>query len=131
MVHYDMKAVNSTKLEFAEFMRRRTKQFAIDVIRMYRKLPKTEEARIVGRQLIKAATSVASNYRAACRARSEKEFYAKLSIVVEEADESNFWIEILTESNIYKVDQDLVNEGNEILAIIAKSRRTLRNGKVE
>lgn len=120
--------VKSTKADFAEEFRKRTKRFAVEVIQMYKKIPKTDEARIVGRQLIKAATSVAANYRAACRARSEKEFYAKLSIVVEEADESIFWMEILNDSGIYKVDQELVNEGNEILAVIAKSRKTLRHG---
>ena len=124
-----MKVVKSTKMEFAESMRKRTKHFAIDVIRMYRNLPRTEEARIVGRQLIKAATSVASNYRAACRARSDNEFFAKLSIVVEEADESLFWMEILDESEIYKVDKELVNEAIEILAIMAKSRKTTRSDK--
>lgn len=118
--------VNSTKMEFAESMRKRTKLFAIDVIKMFRNLPRTEDARIVGRQLIKAATSVASNYRAACRARSEKEFFAKLSIVVEEADESLFWMEILKESDIYEVNTELMNEATEILAIMAKSRKTAR-----
>jgi len=121
-----MKVVNSTKMEFAESMRKRTKLFAIDVIKMFRNLPRTEDARIVGRQLIKAATSVASNYRAACRARSEKEFFAKLSIVVEEADESLFWMEILKESDIYEVNTELMNEATEILAIMAKSRKTAR-----
>jgi len=121
-----MKVVNSTKMEFAESMRKRTKLFAIDVIKMFRNLPRTEDARIVGRQLIKAATSVACNYRAACRARSEKEFFAKLSIVVEEADESLFWMEILKESDIYEVNTELMNEATEILAIMAKSRKTAR-----
>lgn len=123
--------VKSTKVEFAESLQRRTKNFAVDVIKMYRKLPKNEEARIIGRQLLKSATSVAANYRAACRARSTKEFYAKLSIVVEEADESIFWMEILTESEIYSVEKELLKEGNEILAVMAKSRKTLKNGNPE
>ena len=127
MVHFEMKVVKSTKSEFAESMRNRTKQFAIEVIRMYRDLPKTEEARIVGRQLLKSATSVASNYRAVCRARSDNEFFAKLSIVVEEADESLFWMEIMQESEMYQIDQGLVNEAIEILAIMAKSRKTSRS----
>lgn len=126
-----MKVVKSTKIEFIEAFKRRTKKFAIDVIQLYRKLPKNEEARIVGRQLLKSATSVAANYRAACRARSAKEFYAKLSIVVEEADESIFWMEILTEAEIYKVEEELLNEGNEILAVVAKSRKTLKYGNQE
>lgn len=118
-------------MEFAEAFRRRTKKFAIDVIQLYRKLPNNEEARIIGRQLLKSATSVAANYKAACRARSAKEFYAKLSSVVEEADESVYWMEFLTESKIYKVENELLNEGNEILAIVAKSRKTLKYGNRE
>ena len=114
-------------IEFAEEFQKRTKKFAIDVILMYKKLPKTDDARIVGRQLLKAATSVASNYRAACRARSDNEFFSKLSIVVEEADEAAFWMEILTESGMYRVDERLVKEANEILAVVARSRKTLRN----
>ena len=115
------------KIDFAVEFQQRTKRFAIDVIMMYRKLPKTEDARIVGRQILKSATSVASNYRAACRSRSDKEFYSKLSIVVEEADETVFWMEIITESNIYKVDEALLKEANEILSVVARSRKTLRN----
>ena len=113
--------------EFAEEIQKRTKKFAIRVILMYKELPKTDDARIIGRQLLKAATSVASNYKAACRARSDNEFYSKLSIVVEEAVESVFWMEILEESNIFKLDKELYNEANEILSVMSRSRKTLRN----
>ena len=113
--------------EFADAFQKRTKKFAIDVIMMYRQLPKTDEARILGRQLLKAATSVASNYRAACRARSDNEFFSKISIVVEEADESVFWMELLNESDIYGVDKNLFTEANEILSVVARSRNTLKN----
>ena len=116
-----------SKSDFAEEFKKRTKKFSTEIIRLYRKLPKTDDAKIVGRQLVKAATSVASNYRAACRARSDNEFYSKISIVVEEADESVFWLEILTEAEIYKVDEKLMKEGNEILAIVSSSRKTLKN----
>jgi len=118
-----------SKIEFAESFKKRTKSFAINIIFLFRKLPKTEEARIVGRQLIRAATSVASNYRAACRARSDNEFYAKISIVVEEADESVFWIEVLKEAEIYNVEPEIVREASEILAIVAKSRKTAKSGR--
>lgn len=114
------------KAEFAEIFIKRTKKFAIEIIFLYRRLPKTEEARIVGRQLLKAATSVASNYREACRARSDNEFFSKISIVVEEADETVFWLEILTESEIYKVEDKLMKEANEILSIVSTSRKTLK-----
>lgn len=89
------------KLERAEEFKKRTKEFAINIIRLYRQLPKTEEARIIGRQLLRAGTSVASNYRAACRGRSRKEFIAKLGIAIEEADETVFWLEMLRDGRIH------------------------------
>ena len=92
-------------------------------------MPKTEEAKIVGRQLLRSATSVASNYRAVCRARSDKEFYAKLSIVVEEADETLFWLEVLSESDIYSVEEELIQESKEILAVVASSRKTMNESR--
>lgn len=117
------------KLEFADALKNRTKKFAIDNINLHRKLPKTEEARIIGKQLIRSATSIASNYRAVCRARSDNEFFSKISIVVEEADETVFWLEILTEAEIYEVDTELLKEANEILAIMAKSRKTAKDNR--
>ncbi len=122
-----MKMVRSSKMEFAESMKQRTKQFAIDIIKMYKEMPVSDDARILGRQLVKAATSVASNYRAVCRARSDREFFAKLSIVVEEADESIFWMELIEESGIHEIDKGLLIEANEILAIMARSRKTMLN----
>jgi len=77
-----------------------TKQFALRLVRLYRALPSREEARIIGRQLLRSGTSVGANYRAACRARSRAEFVAKLGIVLEEADETVFWLELLQESEI-------------------------------
>ncbi|GGI29241.1 four helix bundle protein [Pedobacter mendelii] len=91
---------HATKVDFVTAIKARTKKLVLDSIRFYQSLPKAEEARIIGRQFIRSASSVGANYRAACRSRSKAEFYAKLSIVVEEADETAFWIEILTESNI-------------------------------
>ncbi len=85
------------KSDFASKFRNRTKTFAIFVIKFSRLLPKSREVNIICNQLIRSSTSIASNYRAACRARSAKEFYAKLCIVVEEADESVFWLELLSE----------------------------------
>jgi four helix bundle protein len=73
----------------------RTKRFAVQVIRFFSGLPKTEAARTIGRQLLRSGTSVAANYRAACRARSSADFISKISIVVEEADETLFWLELL------------------------------------
>lgn len=79
----------STKVQ-AEALKARTKQFALRVLGLFRALPKTEEARIVGRQLFKSGTSIAANYRAACRARSKAEFVARIGVVVEEAEEAVF-----------------------------------------
>ena len=78
------------KVDFAEKIKTRTKQFALETIKLYKHLPKDYEAKMIGKQLLRSATSVAANYRAVCRARSDAEFYSKLCIVVEEADESLF-----------------------------------------
>src|SRR5690349_12610941 len=85
-------------LEFASKMQRRTKAFAIDIVKLFGKLPKTDEARILGRQLLRSGTSVAANYRAACRAKSAADFVSKMGTVVEESDETSFWLELLQES---------------------------------
>jgi len=90
------------KSEFAENFRNRTKKFVVDNIKLFRTLPKTEEARIIGKQLLRSSSSVGANYRAVCRSRSQAEFYSKISIVVKEADESVFWMEILVEAEIIK-----------------------------
>jgi len=80
----------------------------------------------MGKQLLRSATSVAANYRAACRARSRAEFIAKLAIVVEEADEVLFWLELIGESGIFKVDPELEKEGKEILFIMSASRKSAK-----
>ena len=122
---------NDSKADLAEAFRKRTKKFVIDTIKFYRTLPKTEEAKIVGRQLLRSASSVGANYRAACRARSQAEFHSKLSIVVEEADESVFWMEILIESEIVKKEEltYLFDEANQILKIVSASRKTVAKNK--
>ena len=111
-----------------EELRNRTKEFALEIIRLFRSLPRVEEARIIGRQLLKAATSVAANYRAAGRARSHPEFVAKIGVVVEEADESVFWLEMLRDGKIITADvaAPYLKEGNQLLAIFAASQNTAR-----
>jgi four helix bundle protein len=106
----------------------RTKQFAIRVIRLVNSLPNSRAADVIGKQLIRCATSVGANYRAACRGRSTAEFCAKLGIVEEEADESAYWIEILSETDIVKKEllEELHAEANEIVAMIVASIRTAR-----
>src|SRR3954467_15434428 len=118
---------DNDRIAFAEIFKNRTKKFVIDNIIFFKTLPKTEEAKIIGRQLLRSSSSVGANYRAACRARSKAEFHSKLSTVVEESDESVFWMEILIEAEI--VDQQSINhlltEGNEILKVVAASRKTV------
>jgi len=80
--------------------KKRTKDLALRIIKLFQVLPKTDEARIIEKQLLRSATSVAANYRASCRARSDAEFFSKISIVVEEADETLFWLEMLFEAEI-------------------------------
>jgi four helix bundle protein len=111
---------------YPERLRRRTKQFALDVVRFFQTLPRTEEARVIGRQLLRSATSVAANYRAAGRARSKAEFVSKIGIVVEEADESILWLELLADAAIIPSQkvEPLLQEANQILAMFVASRRT-------
>ncbi|MBC8051712.1 MAG: four helix bundle protein [Sphingobacteriaceae bacterium] len=117
------------KIEFIEAFKTRTKKFVVENIRFYQTLPKTEEARIIGKQLLRSSSSVGANYRAACRGRSKAEFFSKISIVVEEADESVFWIEVLTEAEIVPQQKiiHLLKEAKEILAIVSKARKTASN----
>jgi four helix bundle protein len=109
----------------------RSKRFALEIIRLFRSLPKGEDVRVIAKQLLRSGTSVAANYRAVCRARSRAEFIAKIGIVVEEADETVFWLELLVESGM--VPEQLIapihKEANELLAIFAASQRTARQGE--
>ncbi len=113
------------KTIFVEEFKKRTKDFTLRNIKLFQSLPKTEEARIIGKQLLRSASSVGANYRAVCRARSQAEFYSKLSITIEEADESLFWLEILVESNILPLNKlaDLMNEAEEIIKVLSKARK--------
>ena len=119
------------KSQFVEQFRNRTKKFVVDNIKLYRDLPKTDEARIVGKQLLRSSSSVGSNYRAACRSRSQAAFHSKISILVEEADESAFWMEVMVEAEIIRKDKIayLLNEANEILKVVASARKTVSDKK--
>ena len=107
----------------------RTKAFALRVVRLVDRLPSGRSSDVIGKQLLRCATSVGANYRAACRARSTAEFCAKLGIVEEEADESVYWLELLVESGQVRGDllQNLLQEANEIVAMVVSSIRTARN----
>ena len=91
-------------------------------------LPKTREANVIAQQLLRSATSMAANYRAVGRARSQAEFIAKLGIVVEESDETVFWLEMLGDSGMVPASKltDLSNEANQLLSIFSASRRTAK-----
>ena len=113
-------------------MKRRTKEFAKEIILLCRKLPNNREGRLIGDQIFRSGTSIAANYRSACRARSRAEFISKLSIVEEEADETLFWLEIIEEIKIFqyaKLDA-LMKENDEILSIVVASIRTAKRKKV-
>jgi four helix bundle protein len=111
-------------------LRNRTKAFALRLVRLFREIQRSEEGRILGRQLLRSGTSVAANYRACGRARSPAEFAAKMGVVVEEADETAFWLELLAEANVVKADRlnELRTEAEELLAIFAASLRTAKKG---
>ena len=113
----------------ADELKERAKRFAVQIVWLYRALPRTEEARILGRQLLRSATSVAANYRAVCRARSRAEFISKLGIVVEESDETVFWLEMLEECQVVQKGRTgvLLGEARELLAIFAASQKTARS----
>jgi len=106
----------------------RTKAFALRVIKLVDALPRGTAGWVIGRQLLRSATSVGANYRAACRAQSHAEFAAKLSIVVEEADESLYWLELLQESGLIKPRRltELLKEANQLVAISVAARKTAK-----
>jgi four helix bundle protein len=111
-----------------EDLKVRTKRFALDVIRFCAVLPQSPESRVIGRQLIRSASSVGANYRAACRARSKADFINKLAIVEEEADESSYWLELLEELGIRCGSglQRLQDEAGQLVAIFVSSKKTAK-----
>ena len=116
----------------AEELKRRTKTFAIRIIRLVEALPNTSTARVIGNQLLRGRTSVGANYRAACRARSQAEFISKIGVVVEEADESVYWLELLIEAAVLPPSkvQDLLDEANELTAVFVASGRTAKERQI-
>jgi four helix bundle protein len=112
----------------ADELKARTKRFALEVLSFKRTLPATDDASDIGRQLSRSATGVAANYRAACRSRSDAEFAARIGVVLEEADEAAFWMEVVTEGALSKQPQalQLLDEANQLTAIFAASSITAR-----
>jgi four helix bundle protein len=117
-----------SRVERARDLQDRAKKFALRIIRAFARLPKGEEARVLGRQFLRSGTSVAANYRAACRARSAADFISKISVVVEEADETLFWLELIVEAKLVpaKVVESLIIECEELLRIFSASLATAK-----
>ncbi|WP_297086212.1 four helix bundle protein [uncultured Draconibacterium sp.] len=117
----------NTKDKFIEALKHRTKKFAVDVILFCETLKNTKASSVIAYQLIKSATSTGANYRAACRGRSKSEFYSKMCIVVEESDESAYWLEVINDAqlseNQHELDR-LLNEAIEISKIMTKAKDT-------
>lgn len=113
----------------SEELKRRTKEFAHRCVKLALALPKTQLGNHIRGQLIRCSTSVASNYRAACLARSKASFVSKLSIVIEETDESYIWLEFIIDENLQKkhLVEPLLNEAKELTAIFFASRKTARS----
>ncbi len=111
-----------------ENLKRRTKAFALDVVRLFESLPKDAVAGVLGRQLLRAGTSVGANYRAVCRAKPSADFLSKMGTVEEEADESGFWLEMLVDSGRLEASAaaSLLRESSELTAIAVSSIQTAR-----
>lgn len=110
----------------ADELKARTKQFALRIIKLIAAMPKSIEGRTIASQLVRCGTSVAANYRAACRARSQLEFVAKVGVVLEEADETQFWLELIIEAKLLpaKRAQVLLDEASELVAIFVATRKS-------
>lgn len=112
-------------------LKARTKRFALEILRLCDAMPKTTSGRAIANQLVRSGTSVAANYRAACLARSRAEFGAKIGLVLEEADETAFWLELLEDSNILRDPQikPLLREAVELRSIMFASRKKVAERK--
>lgn len=121
----------NTRKEKNHDLKKRTKEFSLRVLRLVDSLPNTLVARTIGGQLARSSTSVAANYRAACRARSNADFIAKLGIVEEECDESVFWMEMLVDYGLVELHKaaQLIDEGGQLTAIFVSSINTARGHK--
>lgn len=112
-------------------LKKRTKDFARIIIGFCRELPSSTEARVISKQLIRSATSVGANYRSACRGKSRADFKSKMGTVLEETDESLYWLELIQETNIVSSEKTkpLIDEANELVAIFTTSINTLRTNR--
>jgi four helix bundle protein len=107
-------------------LKKRTKQLALRVMKMVETLPNSISGQVIGKQIVRSATSVGANYRVACRGRSKAEFLSKLQNVIEEADETCYWLELIIEGDLIPKArvENLLDESNQITAIMIASRKT-------
>ncbi len=120
------------KEAFIEKMKKRTKKFAVDVIRFCNSLKNSKASSVITYQLVKSATSTGANYRAACRARSKKDFFSKICIVVEEIDESEYWLEVIKDADLSNENVELERllvESLEITKIVSKAKKSTYSQK--
>ena len=112
-------------------MKKRTKAFAVKIVRLFETLPQKGAGIVLGRHLLRSGTSGGANYRSACRAKSTADFVAKMGIVEEEVDETIYWLELLIEVGILKAEEAeaILKEANELLAIVVASIKTARKNK--
>lgn len=117
----------SEKIAYREELKARLRRFALNLIELSKQTSFNSESKVLMNQLLRSGTSVYANYRAACRARSKAEFFSKLSIVVEEADETEMWLELVIASKVNESDlaKNLYSESLEILKIMSKARKSL------
>jgi four helix bundle protein len=127
-LRFTIEELGSQIVDEEEF-KRRTKGLGLRVIRLVEALPEKPTAQVIGKQLLRSATSVGANYRAACRGRSVADVIAKLKIVEEEADETLFWLELLVEADLIPESRlsDLMRETDEVVAMTVASIKTLRS----
>lgn len=114
-----------------ELIKKRTKQIGLEVIKLVDELPNKPSAWAIAKQIIRSSTSIGANYRAACRAKSSADFINKLKIVEEESDETQYWLEVLEESNLinsYRIEV-IKKEVNEIVSIVVASIKTARGNE--
>lgn len=121
---------NEEWLDYKIQVRERLKKFALKILKLSEQLPNHARGKVVNYQITKSGTSMYANYRAALRGRSKREFFAKLSIVVEEADETEMWLDLIIESKILVNDLviEMYNESLELIKILASMRKKLGNG---
>jgi four helix bundle protein len=109
-------------------LRERTKAFALRVIRLVESLPRTWTGSVIGKQLLRSGTSVGANYRAACRAKSNPDFVNKMAIVLEEADESAYWLDLIVDAKLVRPARltNVQHEAEELVAIVVSSINTAK-----